>query len=189
MNKPKDEAAGLGRSEIELPRWARQKALAKVHYEQSAESDRDSADQDYVPGAESEEESNDEESDSSNPTEASESEDDLFDTTNLNQSLKSLLMVKFNTRESWNDFADRHQPEDNTRHLMALLQLPEGKKWSMRLWRSQNIFTLVCFCSTTTAVASKPCTMVLHPHKHLGIPTSVRGIENGPTSRHGELTS
>jgi hypothetical protein len=66
------------------------------------------------------------------PTEASESEDDLFDTIDLNQSLKDVLMVKFNTRESWNDFADRHQPEDNTRHLIALLQLPEGKKWSTK---------------------------------------------------------
>ncbi|KAJ6176868.1 Helicase C-terminal [Penicillium canescens] len=180
MNKLKDEAAGLGGSEIELPRWARRKALAKDHYKESAESDRESADQDYVPGAESEQESNDEKSDSSNLTEASESEEDLFDTIDLSQSLKKVLMVKFNTRESWKDFADRHQPDDNTRHLMALLQLPEGKKWSTEdLEESEYLrFGLLLLYNHSRGIKTLHLGSSIHI-KYLGIPTSVRAASRG----------
>jgi hypothetical protein len=185
MNKLKDEAAGLGGSEIELPRWARRKALAKVLYEESAESDCDSADQEYVPGAEyeeesNEEESNDEESDYSNSTEASESEDDLFDTIDLSQSLKKVLMVKFNTRESWKDFADRHQPDDDTRHLMALLQLPEGKKWSTEdLEESEYLrFGLLLLYNHSRGIKTLHLGTSIHI-KYLGIPASVRAASRG----------
>lgn len=38
--------------------------------------------------------------------------------------------MKFNTRESWKEFADRHQPDDNTRYLMALPKFSGEKSWT-----------------------------------------------------------
>jgi hypothetical protein len=42
--------------------------------------------------------------------------------------LEKILTTKFNARESWKDFTDRHQPDDNLRYMMALLEFPDGKK-------------------------------------------------------------
>jgi hypothetical protein len=46
--------------------------------------------------------------------------------------LEKILTTKFNARESWKDFADRHQPDDNVRYMMALLEFPDGKRWSVQ---------------------------------------------------------
>ncbi|OQE15412.1 hypothetical protein PENFLA_c032G00665 [Penicillium flavigenum] len=64
-------------------------------------------------------------------TRISETEDELFDTIDLGRSLGKILTLKFNAHGSWKEFADRRQPDDNTRYLMALLEFPGQKSCSV----------------------------------------------------------
>ncbi|KAJ5465743.1 hypothetical protein N7530_009530 [Penicillium desertorum] len=84
----------------------------------------------YVPDTESEANSD---SGAEDNEEVGDSGDELFDTIDLGRSLEKILTfnVKINVRESWKEFADRHQPDDNTRYLMALLEFPDQKSWSV----------------------------------------------------------
>lgn len=63
--------------------------------------------------------------------ELGDSGDELFDTIDLGRSLEKILTLKFNARESWKEFADRHQRDDNTWYLMALLEFPDQKSWAV----------------------------------------------------------
>jgi hypothetical protein len=81
-----------------------------------------------VPDTESEADSD---SGAEDNEEVGDSGDELFDTIDLGRSLEKILTLKSNARESWKEFADRHQPEDNTRYLMALLEFSDQKSWSV----------------------------------------------------------
>ncbi|KAJ6162488.1 SNF2-like protein [Penicillium canescens] len=123
-----DDGGATG-PEIELPKGVRRTVLKIIKYQESSRSKEDDLDSTYIPNTASEE--GDTDSGPDDDEELGDSDDDLFDTIDLGRSLEKILTLNFNTRESWKEFADRHQPDDNVRYLMALLDFPDQKSWSV----------------------------------------------------------
>ncbi|KAJ6191331.1 hypothetical protein N7519_001352 [Penicillium mononematosum] len=111
-DKLDSDGGGSTEPDIELPKRVCRAILERIKYQESSQSKDDHLDSTTTRRA------------------GTDSGEKLFDTIDLGRSLGKILTLKFNARESWKEFADRHQPDDNTRYMMALLEFPDQKSWS-----------------------------------------------------------